>query len=48
MRWSRIMAYRACGQPYETTKGRRLFDMLRAGDTLVVRWVDRLGETMPT
>jgi DNA invertase Pin-like site-specific DNA recombinase len=24
-------------------KGRRLFDMLRAGDTLVVRWVDRLG-----
>jgi len=24
-------------------EGRRLFDMLRAGDTLVVRWVDRLG-----
>ena len=23
--------------------GRRLFDLLRAGDTLVVRWVDRLG-----
>jgi putative DNA-invertase from lambdoid prophage Rac len=23
--------------------GRRLFDILRAGDTLVVRWVDRLG-----
>ncbi|WP_019196460.1 recombinase family protein [Afipia birgiae] len=23
--------------------GRRLFDMLRAGDTLLVRWVDRLG-----
>jgi DNA invertase Pin-like site-specific DNA recombinase len=23
--------------------GRRLFDMLRTGDTLVVRWVDRLG-----
>ncbi|CAH1678431.1 Resolvase [Hyphomicrobiales bacterium] len=23
--------------------GRRLFDMLRAGDVLVVRWVDRLG-----
>lgn len=23
--------------------GRRLFDMLREGDTLVVRWVDRLG-----
>jgi DNA invertase Pin-like site-specific DNA recombinase len=24
-------------------QGLRLFDMLRAGDTLVVRWVDRLG-----
>jgi putative DNA-invertase from lambdoid prophage Rac len=24
-------------------KGRRLFDMLRRGDMLVVRWVDRLG-----
>ncbi|MGI3903114.1 MAG: recombinase family protein [Janthinobacterium lividum] len=24
-------------------QGRRLFDILRAGDTLVVRWVDRLG-----
>ncbi|MCJ2127592.1 recombinase family protein [Methylobacterium sp. E-045] len=24
-------------------QGRRLFDMLRRGDTLVVRWVDRLG-----
>lgn len=24
-------------------QGRRLLDMLRAGDTLVVRWVDRLG-----
>lgn len=24
-------------------QGRRLFDMLRCGDTLVVRWVDRLG-----
>ncbi|MDO8388534.1 MAG: recombinase family protein [Polaromonas sp.] len=23
--------------------GRRLFDLLRAGDTLVVRWIDRLG-----
>lgn len=23
--------------------GRRLFDLLRSGDTLVVRWVDRLG-----
>ncbi len=24
-------------------QGRRLFDLLRTGDTLVVRWVDRLG-----
>jgi putative DNA-invertase from lambdoid prophage Rac len=23
--------------------GKRLFDILRAGDTLVVRWIDRLG-----
>lgn len=27
----------------ERTEGRRLFDKLRTGDTLVVRWVDRLG-----
>jgi putative DNA-invertase from lambdoid prophage Rac len=27
----------------ERLEGRRLFDMLRKGDTLVVRWVDRLG-----
>jgi DNA invertase Pin-like site-specific DNA recombinase len=27
----------------ERPQGKRLFDMLRAGDTLVVRWVDRLG-----
>jgi putative DNA-invertase from lambdoid prophage Rac len=27
----------------ERDQGRRLFDLLRAGDTLVVRWVDRLG-----
>lgn len=27
----------------ERAQGRRLFDMLRAGDTLLVRWVDRLG-----
>ncbi|MGR3795588.1 recombinase family protein [Vannielia sp. SX4] len=27
----------------ERPEGRRLFDMLRTGDTLVVRWVDRLG-----
>ncbi len=27
----------------ERPEDKRLFDMLRAGDTLVVRWVDRLG-----
>lgn len=27
----------------ERLEGKRLFDMLRAGDVLVVRWVDRLG-----
>lgn len=27
----------------ERAQGRRLFDLLRAGDTLVVRWIDRLG-----
>jgi DNA invertase Pin-like site-specific DNA recombinase len=27
----------------ERKEGRRLYDMLRAGDVLVVRWVDRLG-----
>ena len=27
----------------EREEGRRLFDILREGDTLVVRWVDRLG-----
>jgi putative DNA-invertase from lambdoid prophage Rac len=27
----------------ERSEGKRLFDMLRAGDTLVVRWIDRLG-----
>jgi DNA invertase Pin-like site-specific DNA recombinase len=27
----------------ERPEGKRLFDMLRQGDTLVVRWVDRLG-----
>ena len=27
----------------ERPEGKRLFDMLRTGDTLVVRWVDRLG-----
>jgi putative DNA-invertase from lambdoid prophage Rac len=28
---------------FERPQGRRLFDLLRSGDTLVVRWVDRLG-----
>ena len=27
----------------ERPNGKRLFDMLRQGDTLLVRWVDRLG-----
>lgn len=27
----------------ERLQGRRLFDLLRAGDVLVVRWIDRLG-----
>lgn len=27
----------------ERPEGRRLFDMLREGDTLLVRWIDRLG-----
>ncbi len=27
----------------ERPEGRRLFDLLRAGDTLLVRWLDRLG-----
>ena len=27
----------------ERPQGKRLFDMLRRGDVLVVRWVDRLG-----
>ncbi len=30
---------RLCGRP----EGKRLFDLLREGDTLVVRWIDRLG-----
>jgi len=30
---------RLCERP----QGRRLFDILREGDTLVVRWIDRLG-----
>jgi putative DNA-invertase from lambdoid prophage Rac len=28
---------------FERPQDRRLFDLLRSGDTLVVRWVDRLG-----
>src|SRR5580704_2398677 len=27
----------------ERPQGKRLFDLLRSGDTLVVRWIDRLG-----
>jgi len=30
----------------ERAEGRRLFDKLRAGDVLVVRWVDRLGRNV--
>lgn len=33
------VSIRLCERP----EGRRLFDILREGDTLVVRWVDRLG-----
>ena len=33
------VATKLCERP----EGRRLSDMLRKGDTLVVRWVDRLG-----
>lgn len=29
----------------DRSEGKRLFDMLRKGDTLVVRWVDRLGRS---
>lgn len=29
-------------------EGKRLFDLLRAGDILVVRWVDRLAEITAT
>jgi DNA invertase Pin-like site-specific DNA recombinase len=28
---------------YERPEGKRLFDILRGGDLLVVRWIDRLG-----
>ena len=33
------LATRLCERP----EGKRLFDVLREGDTLVVRWIDRLG-----
>jgi putative DNA-invertase from lambdoid prophage Rac len=33
------VATRLCERP----EGKRLFDILRAGDLLVVRWIDRLG-----
>jgi putative DNA-invertase from lambdoid prophage Rac len=32
----------------ERGQGKRLFDLLRRGDVLVVRWIDRLGRTMQT
>ena len=32
----------------ERPEGRRLYDMLRSGDELVVRWVDRLGRNYRT
>jgi putative DNA-invertase from lambdoid prophage Rac len=31
----------------ERPQGRRLFDLLRSGDTLVIRWIDRLGRNYP-
>ena len=37
-------ACQAC-RPFsaERNQGKRLFDLLRRGDVLVVRWIDRLG-----
>jgi putative DNA-invertase from lambdoid prophage Rac len=32
----------------EREQGKRLFDMLRAGDTLVVRWLTASEVTTPT
>jgi hypothetical protein len=40
----------ACSMPARcaafVASGQRLFDKLRAGDTMVVRWVDRLGRNL--
>src|SRR5580658_6648032 len=30
----------------ERDQGKRLFDLLRRGDVLVVRWIDRLGRNL--
>jgi DNA invertase Pin-like site-specific DNA recombinase len=35
------VATRLCERP----EGKPLFDILRAGDVLVVRWIDRLGRS---
>ena len=37
------LSYSVSTRLVERPEGRRLFDILRTGDTLVVRWVDRLG-----
>jgi DNA invertase Pin-like site-specific DNA recombinase len=37
--WRAIAGHQLCVRP----EGKRLFDILRAGDMLVVRWIDRLG-----
>ena len=37
------VSWRNASLSRERPQGRRLFDMLRRGDVLVVRWVDRLG-----
>ena len=44
MTWLRIMESSGVGTRLkERPEGRRLYDKLRSGDMLVVRWVDRLG-----
>ena len=43
MRWSGSWRVGCQDGSRDRPEGRRLFDMLRAGDALVVRWVDRLG-----
>jgi putative DNA-invertase from lambdoid prophage Rac len=41
--WLAPSLFRLHSRLVERPEGRRLFDKLRAGDVLVVRWVDRLG-----